>query len=374
MTRFIKHLQAACLAGAMSLAVTAQATPDDDARVAYDKGDYAAAFAIWSELASQNDARAQYALGVMHTTGNGAEKDPARAFEWFRKAAESGHVKAMYNLGIAYWTGAGVGEDRAQGVHWWRMAADRGDMVSQYNLGIAYYNGLGVERDLVEATRWIRRSAEQDYETARELLPTLEERLRQTASTDTAVPADSPPTAAAPASQPAASGDGDAAGAPPTAAPRPATIDVDVTAAVTSGDNTEVFAAGAPGTPVIEKLPKDTPLTVAEQKNGWALVNAARGFRVWVYGTFVDGDGDNARIKGEKVRARPLPSTADQSTPIGSFRDGDRVSVIRSEGKWKYVQGPGHLGAWVKASSLRVLEQPTQAWADLWRAAGGTLE
>ncbi len=353
----------------MSLAVTAQATPDDDARVAYDKGDYAAAFAIWSELASQNDARAQYALGVMHTTGNGAERNPSRAFEWFRKAAESGHVKAMYNLGIAYWTGAGVAEDRAQGVHWWRMAADRGDMVSQYNLGIAYYNGLGVERDLVEATRWIRRSAEQDYETARELLPTLEERLRQTASdSGQSNPA---PAAAAPdtASAPESAADND-----PTPAPTaPATVDIDVTAATAMADDTEVFAANASGAPVIEKLAKDTPLVVKAREGDWIRVEVARGFRVWVFGSFVKGEGYNARIDGKGVRARPLPSTADQSTPIGSFNDGDRVRVIRSEGKWKYVQGPAHLGAWVRSSSLRVLDKPTQTWVDSWRNAGGTL-
>src|SRR5690606_41562950 len=63
-----------------------------------------------------------------------------------------------------------------------RMAAERGDVVCQYNIGVAYYNGLGVEQALVEAVRWIRSAAEQDYEVAVELLPTLEEKLRETAA------------------------------------------------------------------------------------------------------------------------------------------------------------------------------------------------
>ena len=49
------------------------------------------------------------------------------------------------------------------------------------------------------------------------------------------------------------------------------------------------------------------------------------------------------------------------------------MRLLREEGDWKYVQAPSHLGAWIKLSSLRVLDQPTQAWADSWRAAGGKL-
>ena len=176
-----KHLWSLILASALAASHQAAATPDEDARAAYDRGEYDTAYRIWTDLAEQNDGRAQYALGVMYATGSGREKDPAKAVEWFSKAAANGHLKAMYNLGIAYWTGQGTLEDRAEATHWWRMAAERGDVVSQYNLGVAYYNGLGVEQDLVEAARWIRSAAEQNYETAVELLPTLEAKIRDAA-------------------------------------------------------------------------------------------------------------------------------------------------------------------------------------------------
>lgn len=380
-----KHLRLLALTAGLLAAAAVQGAPDDDARAAYDSGDYDTAYRIWSELAEQNDGRAQYALGVMHATGNGRDKDPAKAFEWFSKAAENGHLKAMYNLGVSYWTGQGTLEDRAEAAHWWRMAAERGDVVSQYNLGVAYYNGLGVDQDLVEAARWIRSAAEQDYEVAVELLPTLEEKLRETA----AAPAEESGTPVAEGSGAAASGaevsQAEAGAAAEPAEPSPTTstqagqasedpvIDVDFTTALVQADEAPVYAANDASAPVIDKLSRDTALKVVERRGDWVKVESASGFPLWVFGTYVSGDGEDARVTGNGVRARSLPSTSDQSVSPGQFRENDRVAVIRAEGDWKYVQAPSHLHAWVRAGDIRLQERATQSWADRWTAAGGSL-
>lgn len=381
-----KHLRLLALTAGLLAAAAVQAAPDDDARAAYDSGDYDTAYRIWSELAEQNDGRAQYALGVMYATGNGRDKDPARAFEWFSKAAENGHLKAMYNLGVSYWTGQGTLEDRAEAAHWWRMAAERGDVVSQYNLGVAYYNGLGVEQDLVEAARWIRSAAEQEYEVAVELLPTLEEKLRETAAApagDSGAPvaegSGASGTQAGQAADDTTGAAAESASAEPTAsaqagqASEDPVIDVDFTTALVQVDEAPVYAGNDASAPVIDKLSRDTALKVVERRGDWVKVESASGFPLWVFGTYVSGDGDDARITGSGVRARSLPSTSDQSVSPGQFRENDRVAVIRAEGDWKYVRAPGHLHAWVRAGDIRLQEQATQSWADRWTAAGGSL-
>ncbi len=378
-----KPFRQLALAALISMAGTAQAAPDDDARAAYDNGDFATAYQIWSELAAQNDGRAQYALGVMYATGSGRDKDPVQAFEWFSKAAENGHLKAMYNLGIAYWIGQGTLQDRQEATHWWRMAAERGDVVSQYNLGVAYYNGLGVEQDLVEAARWIRSAAELNYETAVELLPALEDKLRETASSggaSSAAPPASPP-APAPAPAPtqeatAQTGQADAATESTSQPAEPAaqkTIDVDFTAGFIQSAEAPVYAVDSNRAPVIEKLSQGTPVKIIESRNGFTRVEAAAGFKLWVYGTYVKGEGDQARIEGDGVRARSLPSTGENSASPGKFENGDRVSVLKTEGKWKYVQSPGHLTAWVASTDVSVLDQATESWGDRWTREGGTL-
>ncbi len=375
---FRKHLRSLTLIAAILAVGAAEGAPDDDARAAYDRGDFEAAYQIWSDLAEQNDGRAQYALGVMHATGSGRDKDPVKAFEWFSQAAENGHLKAMYNLGIAFWTGQGTLQDREEATHWWRMAAERGDVVSQYNLGVAYYNGLGVEQDLVEAARWIRSAAEQNYETAVELLPALEEKLRETvpatADTTTATTAVAAAEPAAPAgtdaAQPVESGD---AGRTQADAAAERTIEVDFTAGFVQSAEAAVYATRSDNAPVIEKLAQGTPVKVIETQGGWTRIEAADGFKLWVFGTYVSGDGDSARINGQGVRARSLPSTADNSVSPGQFDDDDPVTVIRTEGDWTYVQAPPHLHAWVKSGDISVLDDATESWADRWKQRGGSL-
>ncbi len=380
---YYKHLRSLTFVAAVLVASAAQATPDEDARAAYDRGDFATAYQIWNELAAQNDGRAQYALGVMHATGSGRDKDPVKAFEWFSKAAENGHIKAMYNLGIAYWTGQGTLQDRQEATHWWRMAAERGDVVSQYNLGVAYNNGLGVEKDLVEAARWIRSAAEQNYETAVELLPALEQKLRESAPADggttgTSV-ASSEPAGAAASSAPSTAGASvaaDTASAEPDPAPAPApdpTIDVDFTAGFVQVAEASIYAANDDDAPVLEKLAQGTPLKIIQRRGDWTEVEAASGFKLWVYGTYVKGDGANAKIDGDGVRARSLPSTGAKSVSPGKFKDNDPVTVLKSEGDWKHVQAPAHLHAWVRSSDVRIMDSATESWADRWKQGGGSL-
>lgn len=65
---------------------------------AFQQGNFAEALKMFQQMAEQGDARAQYALGMMHDHGQGVAQDDNLAFEWFFKAAEQGMVKAQNTM------------------------------------------------------------------------------------------------------------------------------------------------------------------------------------------------------------------------------------------------------------------------------------
>lgn len=111
--------------------------------------------------AKQGDASAQYNLGVVYATGQGAPQSFAEAAKWFRMVAEQGDTNAQYNLGSIYAMGKGVPRDFAEAAKWYRMAAEGGFAPAQYLLGGMYENGEGVPHDHAEAAKWFRMAAEQ---------------------------------------------------------------------------------------------------------------------------------------------------------------------------------------------------------------------
>ena len=74
----------------------------DEGVEAANKGDYKTALTVFEELASKNDADAQYGLGVLYNNGYGVKQDYKKAIEWYEKAAVQGHAMAQSNLGSMY--------------------------------------------------------------------------------------------------------------------------------------------------------------------------------------------------------------------------------------------------------------------------------
>jgi uncharacterized protein len=69
---------------------TAIAGPLEDARAAYESGDYATAMRIFRPMAENGDAIAQYYLGDLYDKGRGVPQDYAEATKWYRRSAEQG--------------------------------------------------------------------------------------------------------------------------------------------------------------------------------------------------------------------------------------------------------------------------------------------
>jgi TPR repeat protein len=139
----------------------------EDAVDAYRRGDYLTALRLIRPLANDDEAAAQFNLGLMYLTGKGVQRDDAAAGIWFRKAAEQGYALAQSNLGVMYRDGRGVPQNYTDAVMWFRKAADQGDAVAQYLLGDQYANGAGVSQDYTEAMIWFRKAAEQGHPMAR---------------------------------------------------------------------------------------------------------------------------------------------------------------------------------------------------------------
>ena len=87
--------------------VAEKASRFDQGVAAYDVGDFAAAYRIWSELAREDDLAAMRNTAQLLRQGKGVDKDPKKAFDLYLEAAEKGLVTAMANVGDMYLAGEG---------------------------------------------------------------------------------------------------------------------------------------------------------------------------------------------------------------------------------------------------------------------------
>lgn len=126
------------------------------------------------KLFEQNNADAQYKLGIRYYTGDGVEKNHSEAVKWFRKAAEQGHASAQYNLGVCYEDGEGVDKNLAEAAKWYRKVAEQGDANAQRNLGLYY---IQEKRDNVIGYAWIFLSVKNGLEDTTSKLAELEKQM-----------------------------------------------------------------------------------------------------------------------------------------------------------------------------------------------------
>jgi len=129
---------------------------------------------LWFELASlKGDSRAQYELGKLFYTGQGADKDYFNAREWWMEAALQGNLDAQQKLGYLYSEGLGVERDFEQAKLWYKKAANSGHAEAQTLLGSLYHEGGRIPTNYDEAFKWYKLAAEQGHAHAQYTLATL---------------------------------------------------------------------------------------------------------------------------------------------------------------------------------------------------------
>lgn len=80
------------------------------------------------ERAIQDDAEAQYKLGVCYANGDGLSKDTGESGKWYRLAAYQGHADAQVQLGFYYSVGGhGFPKDDFLAYKWFCISAQQGN-------------------------------------------------------------------------------------------------------------------------------------------------------------------------------------------------------------------------------------------------------
>ncbi|MEN9908859.1 MAG: hypothetical protein RLZZ540_2008 [Bacteroidota bacterium] len=136
------------------------------------------AIVVYTQLATQGNAEAMNALGMIYSKGIGVTIDETLGIEWFEKAANVGYAKSWYNLGQLYkdndavkainyferaansgyatayaaWgrilmTGEGVAQNYRQAVTVFKEGTEKGNAYCNYALGYLYYKGFGAAQD-----------------------------------------------------------------------------------------------------------------------------------------------------------------------------------------------------------------------------------
>ncbi len=161
MTRFLRlTLIAACL-------VTLFACATKPPTVAqglefYDAGEYSKAFETLNKLATEGNALAQQALGVMYQNGQGVTKSEHLALFWFRQAAANNNASAQYLLAALLEKNVGASGNLSEAIKWYRLAASNGHPSAQYQMGQMELKGLqGAAPDPLKASYWFGLAAAQ---------------------------------------------------------------------------------------------------------------------------------------------------------------------------------------------------------------------
>ena len=126
----------------------------DEAKTAYEARDYAQAMSIAMPLARDDNASAQYLVGLMNWRGRGAARDDAVAIDWLSKAADQNLPAALNDLATMHQEGSGTAKDAKRAFELFERAAELGSAAGQMNTAKAYQDGNGVTKSVIRARFW----------------------------------------------------------------------------------------------------------------------------------------------------------------------------------------------------------------------------
>jgi S1-C subfamily serine protease len=97
------------------------------ANQAYQIGDYPAALDLFTDLANEGVAEAQFYLGFMNAQSLGVPQNYQAAAQWYEEAALQGHPQAQNYLGLLYFEGNGVARAFREAFLYFELAAAAGN-------------------------------------------------------------------------------------------------------------------------------------------------------------------------------------------------------------------------------------------------------
>jgi len=142
------------------------------------------AFEHFSAAANQGHADAYYFLGRFYGLGDGVSTDFNKAMDLYHKGSSLGSAKCGYAIGLMHYTGTGVDKDEKVANTFFKkhyeillMEAQKNDAVSIHILGTYYYYGFGVQRYIFNAIEWFLKSAELGYSDSEYMLGMIYESI-----------------------------------------------------------------------------------------------------------------------------------------------------------------------------------------------------
>ena len=119
------------------------------ADVAFLRGNYEEAAAMYREGAKDGDAGAAFNYGYCLLHGIGTEYSPSEAKSFFAFARDMEGGESCYLLAMLYLHGEGVRKDYKQALKYMKISASQGCIEAQLYLGMAYTTGCMLEPDVV---------------------------------------------------------------------------------------------------------------------------------------------------------------------------------------------------------------------------------
>lgn len=167
----------------------------DTGVAAYDAGDYAKAYKIWSGIADE-DIAAMRNVAMMRRQGLGTAKDPKGAEDMYLRAAEAGLPTAQADLADMLIRGEAGPPDPQRALPLLEAAAAANHPIAQYELAQFYEVGQLVPKNLTVARNLYAAAASHGMKEAQARLDQLGPASPDAAAPQSA-PAQSSPTQAA---------------------------------------------------------------------------------------------------------------------------------------------------------------------------------
>jgi TPR repeat protein len=126
------------------------------AQSAFTRNNYLKAHDIWLPLAESEIAEAQYSLGFLYQSGLGPERDTQKAVAWYSNAAEQNEARAQFNLGVLLLKGDdNVEKDVETGVLWLIRSAENNNIrAKEFLIGLYSKGKYGIVKSKEKADYW----------------------------------------------------------------------------------------------------------------------------------------------------------------------------------------------------------------------------
>jgi len=127
---------------------------------------------------------------------------------------------------------------------------------------------------------------------------------------------------------------------------------------VTTGPSTAYAQPSADSLAIGRFLP-NTPIVVHTRAQDWVRVIPPSGtLQLWVYGKYLTEMSGPSSVLANGIRIRTKPSTDSTSVVVGFLNQGDQVRIIDQQKRWRAIDLPMKVPAWIQADKIRAAAAP----------------